>query len=533
MSVSSLIGARNGSQTDLRTRSLLGAAALLLAIIAIRSPGLLFGVLNVDETDFLMIARRVLAGGLPYVDAVEMKPPLAYVAYLPGALVGFRMWPMQLLAIGWMFATLWILKATAKQWTGRDDVGWAAAWLGLLAYCSDIPVVNTELLFNLPASAALFFFVRAEKGGQGKDWFFCGLCAAIATLFKHQAGILIVALLLAQLWFRISDLRAHRALPENHAEVTWVGLGFALPWTLALSFYAARGQLAAFWEWNVFRNLGYISVGATGQPVLRAAKAIVICVLGATPLPWLLSLRGIRGPSDRIRTTLALLLALSWIPVCMGGRFYEHYFLQFVPPLALLGAPVLVKLWDQWPTLSRWARLTLRGLAVLPPLATLVVAFGLGLTHRYPTQNVRAVELARWLDAHSQPVDKLFVWGHFSPIYYLAEREPGTRYLSTSVHMGNFDPHHLPADFDAAAHRSEVDVERTIHDLEQNKPPWIVDTAPADIHDWSKVPLSKFPELADYVATHYDLVATPGGAAVYHRRAAPAFSGLSSAGVRN
>src|SRR5258707_1238641 len=346
MSVSSLIGARNGSQTDLRTRNLLGAAALLLAIIVIRSPGLLFGVLNVDETDFLLIARRVLAGGLPYVDAVEMKPPLAYVAYLPGALVGFRMWPMQL-------------------------------------------------------------------------------------------------------------------------------LGFALPWTVALSFYAARGELAAFWEWNLFRNLGYISVGTTGQPILRAAKAIVVCVLGATPLPWLLSLRGLRGPSDRIRTALALLLVLTWIPVCMGGRFYEHYFLQFVPPLALLGAPVLVKLWEQWPVLPRWSRLTLPGLAVLPPLATLVVAFWLGLTHRYPTQNPRAVELARWLDAHSQPVDKLFVWGHFSPIYYLAEREPGTRYLSTSVHMGNFDPHHLPADFDAAAHRSEVDVVRTIHELELNKSPWI------------------------------------------------------------
>jgi hypothetical protein len=504
-----------------------------LSIILVRSPGLFFGVLSVDETDFLLIARRVLAGGLPYVDAVEMKPPLAYVAYLPGALVGFRMWPMQLLGIGWMFATLWILKATAEQWTGRATVGWAAAWIGLLAYCCDVPSVNTELFLNLPASAALFFFVRAEKSCQAKDWFFCGLCAAIATLFKHQAGILIVALLLAQLWFRIRDLRAHRALPENHAELTSVALGFALPWAVAVSFYAARGELAAFWEWNVFRNLGYMSEGATGQSWVRAAKAILMCVAGATPLPWALSLLGMRRPWDRIRTSLVLLLALTWIPVCMGGRFYEHYFLQFAPPLALLGAPVLARVWEGRRELSRWSRVALGATAVLPALGALFVGLALGLTGHYPTQNVRAVELATWLDAHSRPVDKLFVWGHFSPIYYLAEREPGTRYLATSVHMGNFDPHHLPADFDAAAHRSAVDVERTIHDLELNKPPWIVDTAPADIHDWSKVPLSKFPELAQYVAAHYELVAKPGGAAVYHRRAAPTFSNLRRAGLGN
>lgn len=526
------MAAGKDSQTRLGGATLAASAALLAAIALVRSPGLLFGVLNVDETDFLLIARKILAGGLPYVDAVETKPPLVYLLYLPGALAGVRMWPMQLLGIGWVFATLWVLKSTADLWTGRSEVGWAAAWLGLLAYCCDVPAVNTELFLNLPVAAALFFFVRAQQRSRSVDWLYCGLCAGLATLFKHQAGILVLALVAAQLWFQIADLGTHRAPARDFLRIAWMGTGFVLPWAAALSFYAVRGELSAFWEWNLVRNLSYATNGATGDRLIRAAKAIGVCVIGGTPLPWLLSLSPTPGRSDRIRRTLALLLALTWIPVCLGGRFYEHYFLQFVPPLALLGAERAAAVVKNWRTFPRLGQVALSSVALIPPIALLVVGVSFGLRNYYPTQDQRVVALARWLDANSQPMDKLFVWGHFSPIYYLSGREPGTRYLSTSVHMGNFDPHHLPNDFDAAAHRSAVDVKRTLRDLEANKPPWIVDTAPADIHDWAKIPLSKFPELERYVTSKYELVAHPGGTAVYRRIEASKLS-LRRAGLGN
>src|SRR5215471_427902 len=228
MSSEFLMSTGKGSQIRVRWPMLAGSAALIAAIAMVRLPGLLFGVLSVDETDFLLVARKVLEGGLPYVDAVETKPPLAYLLYVPGALAGVRMWPMQLLGIGWVFATLWILKSTAELWTGRSEVGWAAAWLGLLAYCCDVPSINTELFFNLPVSAALFFFVRAQQRSRSVDWFYCGLCAALGTLFKHQAGILIVALVIAQLWFQIADRVAHRAPAGDLLRFAWMAVGFVL-----------------------------------------------------------------------------------------------------------------------------------------------------------------------------------------------------------------------------------------------------------------------------------------------------------------
>ena len=141
---------------------------------------------------------------------------------------------------------------------------------------------------------------------------------------------------------------------------------------------------------------------------------------------------------------------------------------------------------------------------------------------RAAVQDPKAVAVGEWLRDHSRPDERVFVWGHYTPIYTIAHRLPGTRYPNTSVHMGNFDPAHLPATFDPAQHRSPADVEATLEDLEKRRPSWFVDTSPAGIHLWDRVPLSAFPELARYRDDHYLEVARPGGAPVYRRRDEPA-----------
>jgi hypothetical protein len=233
---------------------------------------------------------------------------------------------------------------------------------------------------------------------------------------------------------------------------------------------------------------------------------------------WLAARESTARPRQPIGLGLALALWLTWIPVSLGGRFYEHYFLQFAPSLALLAAPGLAALWEQRHALARGRRVALALALALPPLASLAVSFGLGAAGHYPSQNAKANQVASWLSAHTAPEEQVFIWGYFPPIYFLARRMPGTRYLHTGLLMGNFDPHHLGADFDAASHVSAEDLSRTLQDLNHNRPAVVVDTSPADIHDWSKIPLAKFPSLARYVEENYRLVGEPGGALVYRRR---------------
>jgi hypothetical protein len=95
---------------------------------------------------------------------------------------------------------------------------------------------------------------------------------------------------------------------------------------------------------------------------------------------------------------------------------------------------------------------------------------------------------------------------------------PGTRYYTTSVHVGDFDPEHVPDDFDPRPYVSARDVRQTIEDLERSGTRWVVDTAPSGLHRWARMPLSVAPALDEYVREHYELVATPADARVYRRK---------------
>jgi hypothetical protein len=154
----------------------------------------------------------------------------------------------------------------------------------------------------------------------------------------------------------------------------------------------------------------------------------------------------------------------------------------------------------------------------LPLAVFLGVSWCGGLLGRFPLQEPRTRELARWIAARTAPSERIVVWGHYSPIYVLAGRLSGTRYHNTSIQIGDFDPHHLPEGFDLSAHVSARDLDQLLRDLEANRPAIFVDTAPSNIHDWGRVPLEVVPRLARYVEDHYALVARPGGSAVYRRR---------------
>ena len=241
---------------------------------------------------------------------------------------------------------------------------------------------------------------------------------------------------------------ARRSPPEGPsapapARAALLALGFALPWVACWAVYARLGHVPELIDWVVTRNVGYVGTGAT-SPWPRLLLALLVCVAAAAPLPWFLAVREARQPYQPIRAGLALVLALTWLPVSAGGRFYEHYFLQFVPPLALLAAPQAVALGRRLGDLARGWRVTIALLLVAPVLGYLAFSLGAGLAGRYPGQDPTALAVASWVDAHSSPGERLFLWGHFSPVYCLAQRLPGTRFISTAWHVGNFDPQHLP-----------------------------------------------------------------------------------------
>ncbi|MCU1282165.1 MAG: hypothetical protein JWM53_5711 [bacterium] len=482
------------------------AAALLAIVLLLRAVGFVFGVVDNDETDFLLVGRIMSTGGLPYVDAFDHKPPLLYLLFLPSAWITWQVWPMQIVAVLFVTATCLVLGRAAMLWSGSSTAGVAAALGCALASACNVVSVNAELLLNLPASVALWCFILAER--KPRFLFACGLAIGLASLIKHQAGILLVALVLAEL---LSRRRAPwRVFPML--------LGFSLPWLVASWPYAARSQLAAFYEWNVTRNLHY-SFRSFGSPLPRFVLGMVAYAFGAAPLLWIFACRRSRrlAGAGRIRVGLVLAFWLTSISVSLGGRFYNHYYLQFVPPLCLLAAAPAAALWRMRrrlrPSQRRWAL----GLVLLPVVTAQAIHVGRGLAGRYPSQEPRTRAIADWLRQHTRADERVVVYGHFTPVYQESKRLPGTRYIHTSQLFGNVDAMQIPAHVDAARLRSPGDEAAFIEDLAAGRSQWFVDTSPANIKSWSKLPLAALPSLARYVAAHYEKVASPGGAAVYRR----------------
>jgi 4-amino-4-deoxy-L-arabinose transferase-like glycosyltransferase len=473
---------------------------LLLAVAVLRLPGLFYGVLDIDESDFALIARRIAQGAMPYVDIADIKPPLAFLAYLPsGIFDGAPLWPTQAAAVLWVGATSLVLRAAARRMTGSEEAGWAAAWLALIAGLCELPKVSTEMLMNLPSAAALFFWVRAEEEDGKRFDLAAGACIAMASLFRQQGAVLLLSLGAVMLFRgRVGRLFSMAA-------------GFAIPWGLTVGFFAGAGHFAEFWDWVVRRNLGYTSLheGWLGRFAEGALPSVA-----ATLASWIVAVRAStaairRGPSG-VEAGLIASLVATCAAVSVGGRFYNHYFLQFVPVLALLGAGEAARLVRKWPRMAT-------ALCLLPALGLGGFAIGRGMANSYPSQEPRAREVAAWLKQNTQSDERLFIWGHYSPIYLMAHRLPGTRYLTTSVHVGNFDPAHVPPGFDFSPYRSDADVALTLHDLEQNRVPIFVDTAGSGIHSWDRVPLTTVPALASYLAAHYRAVAEVAGARIYRR----------------
>jgi 4-amino-4-deoxy-L-arabinose transferase-like glycosyltransferase len=465
--------------------------ALFGALIVVRIAGFVFGVVNLDEDEFCVIGSMICRGALSYVDIAEFKPPLTHLLFAPaGMFGGVSIWPMRILGLFWAFGICFTAYKAASEWLQDELAGRAAAILVLLALCCEVPATNAELLMDLPLALALLYWVRSED-------FLAGLCVGIASLFKHQGAILVGAFGLAAI------PRVKRWIP--------LSAGALLPWLLAAAYWAFRGHLAEFYEWMVLRNFFYAQAASVFS-WSNAFAAIAVCVLGCA-LPWTMAVLGSRKAfsGNVIGRGVVLGLWLTWIPVSAGGRFYEHYFLQFAPQLALIGAPVAAGLW------RAQRRKLLVALTVLPLLGYVGYSLARGITGHYPNQDAKVIDVSDWLRGNTAPTDKLFIWGHAPQIYYLSQRPPASRYLTGATQIGGFDPGQLPPGFDVSKYQSARDVKQLVEDLEASKAELFVDTAPAGIHDWEKAPLAGFEPLMSYVQSHYRQVGSPAGAAVYRR----------------
>jgi len=199
----------------------------LLAILACHAVWHAHGIVssdfqNLDVAGIVYNARLLLAGRLPYLDSVEIKPPGAFLLTAPwlwfGGLRGVWIFSVvwgagTSLVVGWFAAACW----------GRR-CGWQAA---LLHAAGAAAVADGDINYSFWMTLPLTMAAAAAAWAMGKDqerrrlsgWFLFGAATTLAVLIRPSAATVVliglVALILAlsaRQWSRAGTIVAGSSL---------------------------------------------------------------------------------------------------------------------------------------------------------------------------------------------------------------------------------------------------------------------------------------------------------------------------------
>ncbi len=520
----------------MRRRNLLFLFGLLgILTLLTRLPLLWENYFHSDEALFALSAKIWMLGGIPYVDWIETKPLGVYSFYslaswLSGSLPNINMQAVHLLAMAWTLGTAWTLSVIARKLVPNTEKFWRnpgmTAGLFFVLFSSfwdpTIVSVSIEVVLLLPLCLGIAL-LPTEPGEIGPfRSFLVGLCAAAAFLCKYQAGILIPVVFI---YFWIVPWKVRGSFKKSIIASLFFIIGF-IPLPLAMIFYLkVIGAWQGFVFWNFLGNYFYIRDGNAAVDLGPKILTQILRYVGSTLLLWCLATHRLvrrRQPIPPYERLIWIWFFLSFIPVSVGKRFEDHYFLFLTPCLSVLAA---VALYHASPAFwKRWRPMILIGL-FLPAVGFTVTRFFFRpLDRRFDGEDIASYKpYAAYLKERTDPADPVFLWGCAPSVYLEVERMPASRFLRTDVLAGRVSGF-VPQEgkpFDPKPFIVPKTWEMLFDDFRRHPPVYILDMAPTGLHDFTLYPMTNYPPLMEYVSRHYRREASFEKAAVYRRISAP------------
>ena len=468
--------------------------SLPLAVLAFlaRLPGIV-EPMGPDQGVYATIGWGMQRGLALYRDLWELKPPGIYLTYR----FAFSVFGARESSIFWIDYLAGALTAIVLFDLGRRAVGRRFGAIAAAVFAlGTFPAARhtyggflergiSEKFISLLAAAAAWAAFRALTSARTRWAVASGALVGLATVYKPFALAYWPAWVL-WIWF-VSDMaRARRFALGSCA-------GLVVPPVAAIGWMIASGIMPDAWVALVDFNRAYLAVGGVGPSFILDRFAHEIWLRLRSDEVWALGSLGavIAVGLWRRRATHAGTLAalgVAWLGAALvaipanGPRMFMTYFLPSLVPLCLMYAWLL----DQTlASAKRWRAVA----GVLLVLATGAMAARGGslnravtftrwdarhwlgsldrLTYlgRYQGKGGRAFSaadnerLAAYLRAHTDPADRIFVFGMTGGTYFSSERLPASRFLfvypavSRLVDRPEFRVETLAADLDRASAR--------------------------------------------------------------------------------
>ncbi|MGH8164342.1 MAG: glycosyltransferase family 39 protein, partial [Rhodanobacteraceae bacterium] len=326
----------------------LAAWGIVLLTVLTRLPALMHPQAIDDEETYSVVANAIVDGGRPYVDAIERKPPLLFWTYAAvfEAAGKFNWKALHLVALGWTLGTMAGLYVIARNLFDRESGLIAALLYSIFQPWAEFRnlAFNGELLMNLPIVWAWAVALRPGSSRWRPELFFAGALLCSGFLLKQPAAIAAVPL---GIYLLIPAYRESRGLTgiQSFTQAAILTLGFFGTLGAAALVLHAQGILQEAYFWTITdHSIPHVFWTKAVSHTLAFVGACLPLVIGAV-MAFREEGRGLWAGRRAERYALIGLVVASAIGTAAGGRFYNHYYIQMIPPLALLAAPFYAALW--------------------------------------------------------------------------------------------------------------------------------------------------------------------------------------------
>ncbi|MBD3250541.1 MAG: hypothetical protein GF381_03170 [Candidatus Pacebacteria bacterium] len=316
-------------------------------------------------------------------------------------------------------------------------------------------------------------------------------------LMTKVPAILDIGAMLSIAWFRLINQpkllnKWKTAFTQFIQEASLIFVGAGLPLFGSIAYYFLRGTAQDYLQYGLLYNFHYAGTWVTdyGSQLANFLMTLKGKVLVLAAIIALTSL--LRSKISKIGQFLISWYSLALFATLLSNRPYPHYFLQLIPPLALLVIWLVKKLISQSNLIESGLIAILLGLSlkiflmmgVHPyPTADYYRQF-----YRYQTNQISQTEYYAWFNPltkvnyqlapfiQKQTQQSFYIWGTNPMLYAQTKRVPTDK-------------------FTVAFHVKDLKVyEQTLANIKQAKPEIIV---------VMKGEASSFPKLNEYLHQYY------------------------------
>ncbi|MBI4455153.1 MAG: glycosyltransferase family 39 protein [Acidobacteria bacterium] len=486
----------------LQTKIALVASSCAVSAL-LRIPYFQHPFIFVDEAWWANGSKVLLQGGRLYHDIwLDKQPPIFMFCALLFKVVGLNMNAIHFGSLLLVFLISTLLFCIGSSFFS-PAVGGGAAIIYALAsttfYTPRITGMNTETIMVVFTTAAMFCFLQGLIQRRLHCFFWAGFLSSCAAITKPVA--------MTQLLLFVGFLaltRDHHMSGSDLPRTRSTGLlcgGYLCVIGLLMTYIIRSGILMPWWEQSISYEISYVASVDKLTFLRKLVRSSTSFGLIYTWL-WLLIWQGRASNKGRTRAyrVAAYWLLTASIGVVAGRRFYANYFIQVLPPMALLGAMGATYLWQNRHLRQNKAICRIVSGAFL---LSFVWFHARTLAHWYffldphshehvqlwgmCKDNRKNADIARHVRSRTISSDPIFVWGPKPELYFLSDR----------VIAAGFMEYDVGADVPRNASHPLTQLQ-TVQTLGAVRPRYIIDVQ-------RNARLENYPQFRKLIEEHYQL----------------------------